>query len=238
VPTLYLIRHGKASPGTDDYDQLHALGARQAELLGEHFARDAVRFDAVYVGPLKRQQDTWQHLLRGAGELARAWPAPRPLPGLTEAPYEELARHMVLTRLGHDVELTRLLEAVRDAGTDKALLRPLLVQVMQHMNALWHRGELEVEGLESAAGFRARIDAALQQMLREQPGDRRVAAITSNGVIGGMLELVAPSGADVPPLPMFRNASVSVIEASVSGARVVARDLTAHLPEPELLTVI
>jgi broad specificity phosphatase PhoE len=238
VPTLYLIRHGKASPGTDDYDQLHTLGARQADLLGQHFARDAVRFDAVYVGPLKRQQDTWLHLQRGAGELAQAWPAAQALLGLTEAPFEELARHMVMTRLGHDAELGRLLEAVRDAGTDAALLKPLLMQVMQHMNTLWHSGELEVEGLESAQEFRTRVQSALDQMLREQPGERRIAAVTSNGVIGAMLELAAPSGVAVPQLPMFRNASVSVLEADATGVRIVARDLTMHLAEPELLTLL
>lgn len=238
MPTLYLIRHGKASPGTDDYDQLHALGARQAELLGQHLARDAVRFDAVYVGPLKRQQDTWLHLQRGAGELAQAWPAAQELEGLTEAPYEELARHMIMTRVGQDVELTRILEAMREAGTDKVLLAPLLFQVLDHMNGLWHRGELAVDGVETAQVFRARLEATLQRVLSEQPGERRVALITSNGVIGGILELVEPSGSAVPPLPTLRNASVSVIEADAAGVRIVARDLTTHLPEPELLTLL
>jgi broad specificity phosphatase PhoE len=238
VPTLYLIRHGKASPGTDDYDQLHALGERQAELLGQHLARDAVRFDAVYVGPLKRQRDTWLHLQRGAGELAQAWPAAQGLEGLTEAPYEELARHMIMTRVGHDAELTRILETIRAAGTDRQLLGPLLFQLMDHMNGLWHRGELEVEGVETAQGFRARLETTLQHVLREQPGERRVAMITSNGVIGGILELVEPSGSAVLPLPVLRNASVSVLEADASGVRIVARDLTTHLFEPELLTLL
>lgn len=238
VPTLYLIRHGKASPGTDDYDRLHPLGVRQAELLGEHLARDAVRFDAVYVGPLRRQQDTWEHIQRGAGALARAWPPAQSLGALTEAPYEELARHMLATRVGRDPELDRLLEAVRDAGTDKARLKPLLMQVMQHVNALWWRGELQVEGKESAHGFRARIEQALRQVLSEQSGVCTVALITSNGVISGMLEVAEPSGAPIPPLSAFRNCSISLLEADAERVQVVARDLTTHLPEPELLTLI
>jgi broad specificity phosphatase PhoE len=34
--TLYLVRHGQASFGADDYDQLSALGRRQSVRLGEY----------------------------------------------------------------------------------------------------------------------------------------------------------------------------------------------------------
>jgi len=36
---LYLIRHGQASFGAEDYDQLSSLGKTQCELLGAFFAR-------------------------------------------------------------------------------------------------------------------------------------------------------------------------------------------------------
>ena len=35
MATIYLIRHGQASFGSDDYDQLSQLGIRQAEVTGE-----------------------------------------------------------------------------------------------------------------------------------------------------------------------------------------------------------
>ena len=34
--TLYLVRHGQASFGADDYDQLSPLGHQQAVRLGEY----------------------------------------------------------------------------------------------------------------------------------------------------------------------------------------------------------
>jgi broad specificity phosphatase PhoE len=37
--TLYLVRHGQASFGADDYDQLSDLGRAQAVRLGEYLAR-------------------------------------------------------------------------------------------------------------------------------------------------------------------------------------------------------
>ena len=36
--SIYLIRHGQASFGADDYDVLSPLGVRQAEVLGDHLA--------------------------------------------------------------------------------------------------------------------------------------------------------------------------------------------------------
>ena len=37
--TIYLVRHGQASLGADNYDQLSALGYRQSHRLGEYFAQ-------------------------------------------------------------------------------------------------------------------------------------------------------------------------------------------------------
>jgi broad specificity phosphatase PhoE len=66
--TLYLVRHGQASFGADDYDQLSELGHRQAHRLGEHFAHAGVKFDALMAGTLLRQQQTLQGILSAMGE--------------------------------------------------------------------------------------------------------------------------------------------------------------------------
>src|SRR5574343_1072471 len=78
--TLYLVRHGQASFGADDYDQLSDLGQRQAERLGRYWAERGLRFDAVLTGSLRRHAQTWQSIARGAGlDLA-----PLVWPGLNE----------------------------------------------------------------------------------------------------------------------------------------------------------
>ncbi len=58
MASIYLIRHGQASFGTDDYDRLSELGARQAEVLGEYLEHCGIAFDAVYCGELQRQRRT------------------------------------------------------------------------------------------------------------------------------------------------------------------------------------
>ena len=63
MAAIYLIRHGQASFGSDDYDQLSQLGIRQAEVTGEYFRESGIFFDAAYSGDLKRQLDTAQLVL-------------------------------------------------------------------------------------------------------------------------------------------------------------------------------
>jgi broad specificity phosphatase PhoE len=49
---LYLVRHGQASFGAADYDNLSELGQRQSVRLGEYFAGKGLQFDAVITGTL------------------------------------------------------------------------------------------------------------------------------------------------------------------------------------------
>lgn len=65
--TLYLVRHGQASFGAENYDQLSPLGHRQSVRLGEYFAAKGLAFDAVITGSLQRQAQTYQAICEGAG---------------------------------------------------------------------------------------------------------------------------------------------------------------------------
>ena len=73
---LYLVRHGQASFGAADYDNLSALGHRQSVRLGEYFAGKGLQFEAVITGTLKRHAQTWAGIARGAGHTHQAleWP--------------------------------------------------------------------------------------------------------------------------------------------------------------------
>jgi broad specificity phosphatase PhoE len=65
--TLYLVRHGQASFGAADYDNLSDLGQRQSVRLGAYFARRGIRFDALIAGTLKRHKQTLAGILQGMG---------------------------------------------------------------------------------------------------------------------------------------------------------------------------
>lgn len=58
MTTIFLVRHGQASFGSQNYDQLSTLGQRQGQVLGEYWSKIKFSFDAVYAGDMLRQQDT------------------------------------------------------------------------------------------------------------------------------------------------------------------------------------
>ena len=58
MPILYLIRHGQASFGAEDYDVLSPVGEQQSKVLGEELRRRELRVDQVWSGTLRRQLAT------------------------------------------------------------------------------------------------------------------------------------------------------------------------------------
>jgi phosphohistidine phosphatase SixA len=66
--TLYLVRHGQASFGADDYDQLSELGQAQSVRLGAWFARQGIRFYGLIAGTLRRHKQTLAGILQGMNQ--------------------------------------------------------------------------------------------------------------------------------------------------------------------------
>jgi broad specificity phosphatase PhoE len=58
MSAIYLIRHGQASFGAQNYDKLSELGRRQAQVVGEYLRDSGIQFDTVYSGDLSRQRET------------------------------------------------------------------------------------------------------------------------------------------------------------------------------------
>ena len=68
---LLLIRHAQASLLAKDYDNLSNKGREQSRLLGAYLVKESYAFDKVYIGPLRRHQQTYQevHAIYQANQL-------------------------------------------------------------------------------------------------------------------------------------------------------------------------
>ncbi len=77
MSTIYLVRHGQASFGTDNYDQLSATGREQVRQLGKYFAESGERIDRIYAGALRRQTETAEIIAESLGGARRLPPRPR-----------------------------------------------------------------------------------------------------------------------------------------------------------------
>lgn len=160
--TLYLVRHGQASFGSDDYDRLSELGARQCERLGAHFRERDVRFDGVITGTLKRHTQSFEALSRGLQAEHQALA----MPGLNEYDSEAIVRAI------HPLPLPR-------ARTPD--------EVRQHFRLLreglhaWMEGRSRPAGMPSHAEFLAGVVAALDHVRTHHDG--HVLIVSSGGPI-------------------------------------------------------
>ncbi|MEV7551005.1 histidine phosphatase family protein [Amycolatopsis sp. NPDC089917] len=64
---IYLVRHGQASFGAENYDQLSPRGFEQSTVVGEELLRRGVEFSQARSGSLARQRDTAATALKVLG---------------------------------------------------------------------------------------------------------------------------------------------------------------------------
>jgi broad specificity phosphatase PhoE len=225
MATLLLIRHGQASYGEPDYDRLSARGLEQARALGRHLA--GARLDALYVGPLRRQQETAQLAAETAGGL----PAPITVPELAEYPAFEMLQHLVPRLVAEHPKFADLATAPTPRLLDEAFHTIL---------GKWSKDEWAVPGVERVADFVARVRAGLDRMLRAGASGARIAAITSAGPIGVGVGLTfgIPDERMIRTSIVIRNASITELRfRSQSFAwqpdqlSLVTFNQTFHLPD-------
>lgn len=195
---LILVRHGQASFGAEDYDQLSDLGKRQGYRLGEYWREasqtaaraNELQFEAVLIGSLKRHRQTWEAIAEGAGLQM----TPEIWPGLNE--YDSHA----------------LIETVHP----EPLAKPDTPEMYKHHFRLlrtalqkWMVGETQPKGMPSFAEFSAGIQAVLKHVRETHQG--RVLIVSSGGPIATAVSQVlsAPSETAIELNLRIRNTAVT-----------------------------
>jgi broad specificity phosphatase PhoE len=161
--TLYLVRHGQASFGAADYDQLSPLGQQQSLRLGQWFRERGMHFDAVLTGTLRRHAQT----VAGIGVGMQVQHDPLALPGLNEYDGEALVRAI------HPGPIPAA------AGPEQRRLHfGLLRQGLQQ----WMAGTMQPAGMPAHADFVAGVVHALDHV-RTRHADDTVLVVSSGGPI-------------------------------------------------------
>jgi broad specificity phosphatase PhoE len=159
---IYLVRHGQASLGAADYDNLSPLGEQQAERLGYYFASRNISFNAVYGGTLKRHAQTYAGI-----SLAQPLPDMALRPGLNE--YDSEA---VIGAICTPEQLTQMKSPKTGEGYKQhfAMLRRGI--------GAWMRGESQPAGMTTYAEFAAGVMAVLDEV---RASDAQNVLISSSG---------------------------------------------------------
>jgi len=213
--TLYLVRHGQASLGAADYDQLSELGQRQCERLGAWFRSHGIAFEAVLTGTLKRHAQSLAAIEATLG----AQPPAQQRPGLNEYDSEAVIRTV---RAG----------PLAPATTPE--------QAREHFRALregllaWMAGRVQPEGMPRHAEFMAGVAATLDHV-RAQHADANTLVVSSGGPISHALGQVLALQADaVIDLNMqLRNSAVCELKVHPKRHTLVSFNTLPHLDGPQ-----
>ncbi|HUR89668.1 MAG TPA: histidine phosphatase family protein [Ramlibacter sp.] len=213
--TLYMVRHGQASFGADDYDQLSELGRRQSVRLGQWFAHKAIHFDGLVAGTLRRHKQTLEGILEGmnrAGEHL-AWD------GLNE--YDSEA--VIATVHAGKLEKPTTPEMYRHHFR---LLRDGL--------ATWMAGDAQPVGMPSYGQFVAGVSSALDHVRRNHYG-KNVLMVTSGGPISTAVGYVlgTPPETTIELNLRIRNSSVTEFAFNPKRMMLVTYNAIPHLDPPE-----
>jgi broad specificity phosphatase PhoE len=173
MASVYLVRHGQASFGAANYDQLSPLGERQCRLLGEWWRARGLDTGTLLTGPMHRHHQSFENFAAGYGAALSA----TDVPGLAEFDHENV------------------IEVHRPEFADKAAMvkfiaehpkpRQAFHEFFTHAVSRWHSGEFDHEYSEPWPHFRQRVVDAFRGMLREG-GD--VVVFTSGGAIAVILQ--------------------------------------------------
>jgi broad specificity phosphatase PhoE len=178
VSRLILVRHGQASAGSDDYDQLSERGYEQARRLGEQWAAEGLVPDSVYIGPRKRHRQTAET----AAELGRAWPEPVYLDDWDEHAAYDVVMHSLPILAEADGWVAERVALCAGDGKDA---QRAYFDLYRHVTRLWVRGELPLDGTpyEPWPVFRDRVERALAETVEREGRGRTVVIVTSSGPV-------------------------------------------------------
>lgn len=213
--TLYFVRHGQASLGAANYDQLSPQGDAQAQRLGAFWHTHGQRFDAVYTGTLRRHAQTLEGIAREINGL----PSARPLSALDE--YDSSA-------LIHALQPGPL-PPVDTPERFRAYFRLLCDALAQ-----WMAGTISPEGMPPWQDFADGVRALLAEIHRDRQG-QNVLVVSSGGPISTAVAQVLGVTPEVGIALNMRLRNGSVSELGMSRRRLMLQtfNTVAHLSAPE-----
>lgn len=212
---LYLVRHGQASFGAADYDQLSELGTRQCHALGSWFAQRGITFEGVLCGTLKRHVQSLAGIAEGYGA---ALPSALEWPGLNE--YDSAA-------------LIRTVHAGALAKPDSSEVYRAYFRLLREALELWTAGQTQPEGMPSWADFSAGVAAALDHVRGAHSGN--VLLVSSGGPIATAVHQVlgTPVATAIELNLRIRNSALSEFSFTSKGHRLLSFNHLSHFDAPD-----
>lgn len=207
---VYLVRHGQASFGADDYDQLSSAGERQARDVGLTMARVGLEPDAIVCGSLRRQEQT-------AGAIVAALSPGRSVeidPAWNEFDHTHVAASAAATGPAAD---SRLFQRELEAG-----LRVWVDGMVTHG--------------ESFQEFDERTVAALDRVATGLGNGGSALIVSSGGVISWLATVLIGGGVEqwIRLNRVCVNAAITKVVIGRQGRSLVSFNEHGHIPHADV----
>src|SRR5512136_646937 len=177
---IYMIRHGQASFGKEDYDRLSPLGKRQARILAQHLLDTGFQPDAVYSGTMARQTATAEEVL----DLYRA--ANRKVPELEMlGSFNEYDTATIVKTLFPD--MVKNDPSLNDELAKMYVSKESFKRVFEAAMLRWVTGEFDTPEIESWKALKARVAESLQLIMKIHGRGKTIAVFTSGGAISASI---------------------------------------------------
>ena len=184
MANLLIVRHGQASFGAENYDQLSPLGQRQADLTGEFLRKMDTRFSAAYSGDLSRQRETGQRVLDQLEQATELIIDTR----INEVQTDEQIEVMMPLLVERDARFADLVAAM---DTDTKSFQKIIETVFNY----WVSPECDVSGIQSWKDYHGGVVSAFENAMASAASGTDTAIFTSGGtiatIVGNVLKLTS-----------------------------------------------
>lgn len=228
---IYLIRHGQASFGAANYDQLSEVGHQQGRTLGAALKDRVTRVDAVVTGTLQRHQATAVSCQEAMGLTL----TPQVHAGFNEFDHEEVIERAE-PRYADKLAMMADMSAT---GSPRRAFQQFFEKAVQR----WMSGQHEADYRETWSAFQRRCHAALDDVIQQSqqhPSSGTTLVFTS----GGFIAIACQRLLGIPDAHAFTlnwtlvNGGVTKLVVGQQGPRLVSINEHAHFegPHAALLT--
>jgi broad specificity phosphatase PhoE len=208
---ILLVRHGQASFGAADYDQLSPEGEEQSRIVGAALAERGIVPARVVRGAMKRHDQT-----------------------ATQAGFAEA----LVDEGWNEFDHVQVLAAHTPPDSDEAATeRRSFQRWFEQATQRWMTGDFDEEYDESFAAFNSRVDAALRSTVEGLGSGETAVVFTSGGAIACVASGLLGGGADLWAQlnRVTTNCGITKLVVGRSGISLVSFNDHVHL-EPDHVT--
>ena len=217
MAVIYLIRHGQASLGMSNYDELSVTGIEQSKVLGAELLKRGITFDKIFSGTMQRHHQTATHCLQAMNSKAVV---------VSDSAWNEFDHMDIIAKF--EPRYADVQEIIKDVSTAEDPKQKIMDTLTAALSR-WTEGRHD-DYNESWISFCTRVEEGMHR-LRQQLGKKDKALVfTSGGPVAGIMRTtfgLSPEKAFELQLNLA-NASISQFKNSSRGLQLVTFNDHAH----------